>query len=171
MTRPSHLPDYGNPPLHEVVLGVQFATPAGYSQIRAGEVWSLYREDYPEVEEHPMLPASFETFGPRNRGIQPQLEFIQGASHDRFWFLSPDRTELIQFQNNRLLHNWREIPGTDITYPRFDYMIGRFESEIRKFSSYAKELSGQDININQCEVTYINNINTSEDLPNFSDWL
>ena len=41
LRRPDNLPDFGTPPLVEVVLGVQFATPAGYREVFAREVWAL----------------------------------------------------------------------------------------------------------------------------------
>lgn len=39
MNRPKNLLEYDNPPVNEVVLGVQFSTPDGYQQIYSGEVW------------------------------------------------------------------------------------------------------------------------------------
>ena len=87
MTRPSHLPDYRKPPLNEFVLGVQFATPPGYQQIYAGEVWKLFSEKYPVVQEQPPLPPTFETFG-IHQGNMVNFGFVSGATHDRFWFLT-----------------------------------------------------------------------------------
>ena len=105
--RPDDLPDFGKPPLNEVVLGVQFAPPSGYSQIRAGQVWELFKGKYPHTEEYMPLPPVFETFGPRVVAQANQLEFIDGPMHDRYWFLNDAHDELIQFQQDRLLHNWR----------------------------------------------------------------
>src|SRR4051794_13517866 len=63
VTRPETLPDFCTPPLNEVVVGVQFTPARGYQQIRAGEVWALFRSIFPKVEEFPALPPMFETFG------------------------------------------------------------------------------------------------------------
>lgn len=63
LPRPDHLPDFRTPPLNEVVVGVQFAPARGYQQILAGEVWELYRAQFPTVEEMPPIPPAFETFG------------------------------------------------------------------------------------------------------------
>ena len=41
MNRPKDLPEYDNPPINEVVLGVQFSTPEGYRQIYADEIWKI----------------------------------------------------------------------------------------------------------------------------------
>lgn len=160
--RPAHLPDFENPPVSEVVVGVQFRTPVGYTQIRAGEVWNLYRENYPKVEEHPALAPSFETFGPASRAPQVPFNLITGASHDRFWFVSDQGTELIQFQCDKLIHNWRKMDMPENAYPRFGHMIAKFEAELRKFESYTETLTPQSLEINQCEISYINTIRMSE---------
>jgi uncharacterized protein (TIGR04255 family) len=157
MTRPPNLPDFADPPLYEVVLGVQFAPVLGYSQIRAGEVWSLYKDRFPLVEEHPPLAPTFETFG-RPQATQFGLGFVTGASHDRFWFLTLSKEELIQFQQDRLMHNWRKVGDEKNPYPRFETMIRDFEKELRSLEGYFVSLATQAILINQCEVTYVNHI-------------
>lgn len=156
MQRPDHLPDFRQPPLNEVVLGVQFAPAKGYHQIRAGEVWGLFRTDFPVVEEHPPIPPAFETFGLPS-GAQINLGFITGAQHDRFWFLSDSRADLIQFQQDRLLHNWRKV-GEQTAYPRFEAMIVRFQREMTALEGYFSSLSPQSLICNQAEISYINHI-------------
>lgn len=170
MARPDDLPDFRNPPLNEVVLGVQFNPPQGYQQIYAGEVWNLFRKEFPNVEEQLPIPPSFETFGLPSKG--KQLGFVTGATHDRFWFLRPDGDELIQFQQDHLLHNWRKVgEGTNI-YPRFESMIERFRGEMNLLEGYMNGLTPQALSINQCEISYINHIAPPDEQPLFvSDWL
>jgi uncharacterized protein (TIGR04255 family) len=168
-TRPAQLPDFTSPPINEVVLGVQFVTPERYQQILAGEVWALYRKDYPTVEEKEAIAPSFETFGGRP-GAQIRFGLVTGAQHDRFWFLSPQKDELIQFQADRLLHNWRKIGDGSNPYPRFEKMVVRFQSELTALEKYFGTLAPQNLNITQCEVTYINHIALDES-RNPSAWL
>ncbi len=78
--------------------------------------------------------------------------------HDRFRFLSAKKDELIQFQADRLLHNWRKVGDGSNTYPRFEKMIESFETELQAFESYISSLASQKLTINQCEVSYINHI-------------
>ena len=173
MSRPDNLPDYQNPPLNEVVLGVQFAPAQGYQQIRAGEVWNLYRGDYPLVEEQPPLPPTFETFGLPHHGNALNFGFIAGAKHDRFWFLSQEKDELIQFQQDRLLHNWRKVKDRNNSYPRFERIIESFETELWRLEKYFDGLCSQSIKCNQAEISYVNHIPLDcEDSPSQSgDWL
>lgn len=169
--RPEHLPDFEAPPLNEVVLGVQFAPPLGYQQIYAGEVWNLYRDEFPKVEEQPYIAPVFETFGFPSKH-QAQIGLFTGASHDRFWFLRPDGDELVQFQQDRLLHNWRKVGEGANEYPRFESMIRRFRGELEQLQAYMNGLSPQDLAINQCEISYINHIVPSDNQGLIaSDWL
>lgn len=171
--RPEHLPDFDRPPLNEVVVGVQFAPAKGYGQVRAWEVWQLFRDDYPLVEEREALPPSFETFGPPNAGvIVGGLNFVTGALHDRFWFLRESGDELLQFQQDRLLHNWRRVGDRSNEYPRFERMAERFANELKRLEEYFTSLSPQLLNINQCEISYVNNIEgESGASPRPIDWL
>ncbi len=168
--RPCDLPDFHNPPLKEVVVGIQFATPKEYQQIYAAKVWELFDREYPKVEEHSSLPPSFETFGLPSG--QPGLNLLVGPVHNRYWFLSPDGDEAVQFQRDRLLHNWRKVGDGQNVYPRFESMIQRFQDEVERFQAYVNRLSTQVLIINQCEVSYINQIEPSpgEELK-APDWI
>lgn len=168
--RPDHLPDFRRPPLNEVVLGVQFSPPEGYQQIYAGEVWNLYRNEFPNVQEQLPLAPSFETFGLPTKSRQ--LDFVTGVTHDRFWFLRPDGEELIQFQQDRLLHNWRKVGDESNPYPRFETMLNRFHGELEQLEGYLNGLLPQTLSINQCEISYINHIAPSGgQVLLASDWL
>lgn len=161
MSTPSYISNYLNPPVHEVVMGVQFATPRGYQQIYAREVWELFREDFPKVKEMPPLPPSFETFG-RPQSGRINLGIVTGPSHDRFWFISENEDELIQFQQDRLLHNWRKVGDRRNPYPRFETIFPKFEAELLTLEKYFTKFSSGHLNVNQCEITYLNHIMLTE---------
>ena len=80
MIRPSHLPVFSNPPLDEVVLGIQFTPVSSYTSVHGNDVWALFREEFPLVQEHPALEPKFETFG----GVNPTsgIDFLS-ALHPR----------------------------------------------------------------------------------------
>ncbi len=168
--RPADLPDFEAPPINEVVLGVQFSPPKGYRQINAGEVWGLFRSGFPKVEEHEPIAPMFETFGLPARLVK--FEVMPGPVHDRFWFVRPDGTELIQFQQDRLLHNWRKVGNEENEYPRFEAMMTQFRDELEKLGEYFGKLSPQSLFISQCEITYVNHIPFElADRQKVSDWL
>lgn len=154
-------------------MGVQFAPPLGYSQIRAGEVWQLFRADYPQVQEREAITPSFETFGlPRPSPLTAGFSLVTGALHDRFWFMRPLGDELIQFQHDRLLHNWRKIGDHSNEYPRFERMAESFQEELSALEKYVATLAPQTLAINQCEISYINQIEeASGSSPHPEKWL
>lgn len=160
--RPNSLPDFSSPPLTEVVFGVQFAPPLGYQQIYAGDVWRLFKKDYPQHQEQAPLPPSFETFGLSAQLSTAEFNFVSGATHDRFWFLDSNGNELIQFQHDRLLHNWRKLGNLSSEYPRFKNMAAKFEKELDQFETFINDLSPQRLNINQCEISFINQIEVDD---------
>jgi uncharacterized protein (TIGR04255 family) len=133
-------------------------------------VWALFRSSFPQVEELPALPPMFETFGlPQAQHVN--FGIVSGATHDRFWFISQTKDELIQFQNDRLLHNWRKV-GAQNQYPRFERIIEKFGAELRELESYFSSIQVQSLNINQCEVSYINHIHApGSDVVDPRDWL
>jgi uncharacterized protein (TIGR04255 family) len=153
-------------------MGVQFASPKGYSQVRAGEVWQLFRPEYPLVSEREALPPSFETFGLQHSShMVGGVSLVSGALHDRFWFMRQSGDELIQFQQDRLLHNWRKVGDQSNEYPRFETMVERFRAELASLETYVATLTPQLLNITQCEISYINHIVDSRGKPKPSDWL
>lgn len=171
MIRLDHLPDYKNPPLHEVVLGVQFAPPREYQQIYAKDVWELFKKDFPEVKEVDALPPSFETFG-QPKVKQSNIELRSGACHDRFWFLSNDGAELIQFQQDRLLHNWRKVKDGSNTYPRFEAILPKYKAELLKLKEYySSNFSSSELKTNQCELTYVNRIALADTDQLLNKWV
>jgi uncharacterized protein (TIGR04255 family) len=91
--------------------------------------------------------------------------------HARFWFLSPNGDELIQFQQDRLLHNWRKVGDQSNEYPRFERMVVKFETDLRLLEEYFSHLEPQKLEINQCEISYINHIMTPAAPINVKDWL
>jgi uncharacterized protein (TIGR04255 family) len=134
--------------------------PTGYQPIRAWEVWNLFKSGYPQVQEQPPLMPTFETFGlPSQHSVMPQFAFSTAIPpHNRYWFLRENGSELLQFQHDRLLHNWRKVGDRTNPYPRFESMLDQFKIELDQLRKYASNLAPQDLVINQCEVSYINHI-------------
>lgn len=168
VNRPDHLPDFTKPPLNEVVLGIQFNAVQGFMQIHAHDVWDLFRKEYPLVEEMPLLPPQFETFG---RPGAPQINFFPMSQGSRFWFLSPDKDELLQFQSDKFLHNWRQVEDQKNSYPRFEAVYDKFSHELRLLHRHFLERFHDSMTVTQCEVTYINHIYVADEHKNPSKWL
>lgn len=162
LRRPADLPDFERPPVGEVVLSVQFASLAKFSNIYAGLLWEQFAERYPTVEEQMPLPPNFETFGlPPAPVPGPQMQLLTTPVTSRYWFISKDGSQLLQVQSDRLVHNWR-CQSPDDNYPHYEPLRERFAAEVKQVQKFliAKKLG--TISPNQCEVTYINHIDLGE---------
>jgi uncharacterized protein (TIGR04255 family) len=164
MAADQNLPDYDNPPLVEVVFGIQFNPPRKFTSIDLAAIYEPFRADFPNVQEQPRLDVQIETFG--GIKVQPDNPFtIEPAPiRGRMWFVSGDDSHLIQFQDNRLLLNWRRrSDGGD--YPRFEGVLKSFMNCMSVIESVFEEKFSAKLKINQAELTYVNLIN----LESFSD--
>lgn len=150
------LPDFESPPLDEMVLSIQFAD-LPLKNFHSGLLWLKLRNEYPNVEEQAPLLPTFETFGALRPAPAQEIKFLPPDAMIRYWFVTQDGTQLLQFQGNRLIHNWRRRVPEDI-YPRYEPLRSRFESEILLTQEFLREYDLGDIRCNQCEVTYINSI-------------
>lgn len=157
LERPAGLPDYTDPPLVEVVIDLQFEAIPGLRLIDVADVWGLFRDRFPIVEEHPPVDPSFETFGPTKRPMVT-LELVRSPHFPRSWFVSEDRDELIQFQPNRFIRNWTKNHDENLRYPRFERIIQNLEREFEQLSRFCKNRFDYTPEINQCEVRYVNQV-------------
>jgi uncharacterized protein (TIGR04255 family) len=165
IARPPDLPDFGSPPVTEVVLGVQFGSLERFMAPHLGLVWTEFREQFPIVEEHPPLEPVFETFSdkaPDTPMPRLHLELLMTPPTPRVFLVNAARTELLQVQRDRFLHNWRKV-GEGDAYPRFERMLETFESGYRRFEALIGRQELGAIVPNQCEVSYINQIELPPD--------
>jgi uncharacterized protein (TIGR04255 family) len=166
------LPDFKKPPLDEVVMGIQFPPPQNYDDRRVAQVWESVRSDLPKYEEQMRLDPVFEVFGAPGLSVPPMMHIEFGSAafgpfgRKRYWFIAEDETHLLQYQDDRLLFNWRRRPGNE-AYPRFDSILPRYEQILRNLSPAGIFADGT---IRQVEVSYINMI-TLEGSTNIADWL
>ena len=160
-TRPAHLPDFRKPPLDEVVLGVQFEAIPEYTSVFANDIWNLFRSTHPVVSEHQMLFPNFESFGGGNP--QPSLQFQMGPAPigSRQWFSTREGNDLIQFQADRFVVNWRKHTKSQ-DYPRFEGISEAFENNLRTLNEYVSNQFCAPLAVNQSEVAYINIIQVDD---------
>lgn len=156
--RSADLPDFESPPVTEVALSVQFAPLTSLRAAHLGLFWAQFRERFPQTQEHPPVPPVVERFGPLSRpkvGVRLQA----GIPLPRCWFLNQKGTELIQVQQDRFVHNWRKV-GQGDQYPRYEHIRRAFETELATFEGFLLRESLGVLTPTQCEITYINHIDS-----------
>jgi uncharacterized protein (TIGR04255 family) len=169
ITRSPDLPDFADPPVTEVVLGVQFGTLDRLLSPHLGLVWAEFRDRFPEIEEHPPLDPTFETFSDNAPGLpmpRVQFELLTVPPTPRVFFINAAKTELLQVQRDRFLHNWRKVGDGD-AYPRFERMLATFEAGFHQFETVVGRESLGSVVPNQCEISYFNQIAMPSDQSPF----
>lgn len=143
---------YKNPPINEVVVGVYLRSPlVALRAEHIGLFWSGLKSDFPVSQQAPPL-AEFQIPGENEIFPLP-----------RFWFISEDDSLLLQVQRNALLFNWRK--RGDI-YPHYENIKEKFDRYFSEFQSFVQsEFAGNSIEVETCELAYINTI---ENKPYFS---
>ena len=155
LTRPE-LPDFDNPPVIEVAMGVQFETIPSLRTAQLGMLWTEFRDEFPKCEDHPPRKPSFEHFGVREpTKIEIQVE--RGISVPKLWFINEAGTRLIQVQQDRFVHNWRKI-GDEDEYPRYESVKEKFLETLNIFIQFLDREKLGKLVPNQCELTYVNHI-------------
>ncbi len=160
--RPSDLPDFANPPVVETVLSVQFEP---LSQLRAahlGLFWAQIRDRYPKTEDRLPLEPVIERFPEPARGhVTFQFPIPEVPPVPRIWLTHLNETELIQLQADRFVKNWRRSGHGD-AYPRYERVREGFDEAFREFEAFVTREDLGSIEVNQCEVTYVNHIVAGE---------
>lgn len=153
------LPSYKNPPVNEVVCGMQFELSDKINIAHFGLLWNKFRRDYPVIKlASPIATAKGEI----------AIDEGTGLLIPRVWFINSTDDQLIQFQFDRIYFNWRY---KERDYPRYVYVIKNFETVMDTLEMFFKEFDLGDIKPVECELTYINHIikgqewDTIDDLP------
>jgi uncharacterized protein (TIGR04255 family) len=156
-----------HPPLEESVFGVQFEPLPKFRTAHFGLFWARIRERYPLTEDQPPLPPQSEPA----ELLQPTgglISFQTMPFVPRCWFLDHEGTHILQVQHNRILRNWRRITGAE-NYPGFDALLPQFQRDWADFGAFVAEQGLGNLNVNQCELTYVNQIEKGAGWQDFSD--
>lgn len=170
----SELPGFENPPVIEVVMGVQFQSLTKLYAPHTGLFWSKVRSTYPICRENPPIIPRIEDFQRPGGLRQTKVGLSALPSLSRVFFERLDGEWLIQLQRDRFLHNWRSRPSTP-DYPRYPVVRKEFFEQWDNFQQFVAENELGEINITQLEITYLNHIavSASDFVDVFSDfgWL
>ncbi|MDX2074719.1 MAG: TIGR04255 family protein [Alphaproteobacteria bacterium] len=147
----SNLPNFKDPPVVEVAIGVQFDTLEHFYIPHVGLLWDrLDRKKFTACEElSPIITApEKDAFLVFDKPMMP-----------RIWFVSDDKDMIVQFQRDRFNYNWRKHTADSIlekSYPRYGCVKKEFYSSIQKLEACLEELHIDPINPQRLEVSYIN---------------
>lgn len=146
---------FDNPPVTEVVFGLQFTPLTRFTVSHFGQLWECFKADgYDECRDtSPLFPIveRFDTSGATEQRMPSDMLL------PRVWFLQRDGAGIIQVQRDRFLHNWRKIKLED-EYPRYHELKRMFKTHYTSLSRFVAEHELGPISPFHCEITYVNHI-------------
>ncbi len=149
---------FRNPPLIEVIMGMQFSNPLNYRTLDLADFWTaLDRTTFPSYTE--MSPL--DPYVPENMQV---IEMSRLPKLRRIWFESEKKQALIQVQQDRFIYNWRRPVHNmenENCYPRYEKVKGSFLSYYKIFKGTMNNKNIENIIPSFLELTYVNFI----DLP------
>jgi uncharacterized protein (TIGR04255 family) len=162
---PDPIPSFDCPPINEVVIGLQFHPIKNFNVQFFSNYWSRVRDRYPTIDDQaPVAHAKDSPIRP-----QPDEHLLQVPSKMpvRYWLIDNSGNELIQVQPDRFLRNWRQVRGDEI-YPRFGPLFDSFWREWVEFRKFVREEKRAELQLDQCELSYINHIEPDQKWEGFS---
>lgn len=149
MAKPK-LPKFKNPPVVEAFCGVYFQDLIGMNAPHLGALWNFLKRDFPYTETHLPLPPVSLSY------LSPQIFIQAGAPNlSRTWFISKDRTTLIQIQRDRLIFNWRKEPEEN-SYPSYSVLKRKFKKIFLLFLKFIDQAELGNLHVTGIEFGYVN---------------
>lgn len=137
---------FSAPPINEVVVGKTFEPIARFLVPHYGRFWELVQEDFPGCEHAaPLIDP----------GAEPLIDRSNGSILPRVWFVSGDKTRLLQLQGDRFYCNWRQTDGTQ-AYARFETIYAAYQKYAELFRTFLLGQFNAELVTRRCDLTYIN---------------
>lgn len=161
--------EFVNPPIVELVIGVQFSPLPKLTAGHFGLFWKDLGDDWTEPGDGPPLEDQFELFDrPRWRtplGVQLRLEPLRLPG--RFLLGHKNKDRLLQIQATRFHLNWRKRAGF---YPSYKRLISEFEEMFARLAAFVERTGVGKLALNQWELTYIDAFPKEEYWTTPADW-
>lgn len=165
---PEKMLSFKSPPIAEVAISVQHERSTEYYDLYANYAYEKLRDRYPAIEERDTVPPVFETFSGERKvygGGSIKLGLTNQVINNRYFFVTEDESEIVQYQADRIGFNWRRREGE---YPGFETVFGEFKRIAGVIGKLHEERKWGKLRPTQCEITYVNRIAVSdirENLP------
>ena len=151
-----NLPKYDNPPVIEVVFGVQFNKIAKMQAPHTGLFWEkLDKKEFPELDIRPPINHAIERFD--GMEVQNTIQTFGTLPLPRILYLNKINNNLIQLQEDRFLRNWRKTETED-SYSSYEELFPQFTKSLEFFEDFVKNNELGEIIYDQYELTYVNHI-------------
>ena len=165
----SDAPHFEYPPVIELVLGAQFSPLTKLTAGHYGKFWQQLGSDWVEPDDGPLIDDQFELFDRPERwvptGVEVRLSPLRMPG--RFTIGHRDTHRLLQLQPTRFHFNWRRREGF---YPSYRELISEFMDMFGRFGRFVGETGLGPLDVNQWELTYIDEFLQGEYWEAPADW-
>lgn len=160
---------FENPPLEEVVCGVQF-TGVKWSEIHFGLLFTELEGRYDKTQRRPYLSLR----DARSQQDDPPVRFVAEPVPTLLWYESEESPFLLQVQEDIFLLNWRRKSGA-FKYPHFRTRTsgaeGVWDRFLREWNTFRNFCAKQEIGtpeVLMCHLAYIDHLVNGDawDTPN-----
>ena len=165
------LPDYGKPPVIEVVCGIMFQPLLQLTTPHLGLFWETFKSTYPSCKEVAPLSPVIESFDDKPSSPHFPLAMSGGIPPfllPRIWFERLDERRLLQMQRDRFHLNWKKKEDTD-EYPHYESVFSDFKNYLERFESFLSKNELGVIQPIQYEMSYVNHIPQGEGWSSLED--
>lgn len=149
-------PKFNNPPVVEVSATAQFSDlEPSTLMLGISEIWQkIGKTAYPEILiknkrgrlSHEVKELRFEFMSSEDDFVCP-----------RYWFVSSDKSFVVQIQTDRISVNWRKTEESkDADYSSYEAVWERFAGVMLVMSAFSEEQLGCTLDINFMELSYTN---------------
>lgn len=152
----SELASFKNPPVVEVVMGVQFTRLEKLTLAEVVQFWASIKDEFPGFESKPPLAPLIEDLSGYGISKEATISF-GGTSLPRIFLVHISSQWVIQLQANRFHLNWRRADSSSV-YPRYEAVRETFSTQWTRFQNFVSEKGLGDLQITQLEITYFNQI-------------
>jgi hypothetical protein len=119
-------PEFEQPPINEIVIGVSFQRPPRLTLAQLGRFWGNIQKDFPATEDHSPI------------GDLAGATLADGLPLPRLWLVEASGNKLLQLQVDRFYLNWRRQRDGD-EYPRFHALLKLFDTYWNAFRAFVGE--------------------------------
>ena len=158
------LPEYGRPPVTEVVLTVQLDDAIGFRSLDLAAVAACWAEDLPDVQERDRLPR----LGTNPDDLEMTLDLAEMHETPRLWLQNESGDHVLQLQQDRIAINWSKNEA-DEDYPRYETIRAFLVEAWQRLEAKLDDLGLTMPPPSVCQVMYVNELGASQGWSSSAD--
>ncbi len=155
---------FSSPPATEVLQGVFFESPPGFTSSLQGALWAeSFRKIFPDTEEKPPIEETTEWFGVDILRKVGSFQFRVSDKPDapRIWAKSDNGDRILQLQSNALITNWLKKKDSS-EYIHYETRKKDFADRINALQNFFNKEGFGEVQPTSCLMTYVNHVEVKD---------